>query len=482
VKFIKITLTVLVSVALTIYLARAVDSRNMMSLGIEHQVELLSEFQSGDEMTWRQYLENEGNIDKELLDKLSAHKFRLLNRHAPDGINNARTYTKNYNRSYSLTPLTQRGSAVLVHGLTDSPYSMRSTAVIFQEQGLVTFIPRLPGHGFAVGALRRSQWQDWMAVVKIAMKEADAVRSAGQPLILGGYSNGAILSLKYSLACQRDEALVCPDAILLLSPAIKISPLAIFARLHRFVSWMPYFEQFQWGSVSPEIDPYKFTSFLKGVGWETAQLANSIEDEMAAGDVQLPPILAFQSVVDETVNARAVLTFFGRLLTNRHRLVFYDINRSEAISDWVTVAKLDLDKLEQNAPYKFTLDIVSNVTTGTAVVRNLTLAEGRTQLEANAMKVPWPGGIYSLSHIAIPFSPGDPVYGVKGSSVGAHTPRGERKVLHLSSDYFLRLRYNPFFDWQKQQIANWLHQNGLGAFTNVPTPKMDTRPQLINPE
>jgi hypothetical protein len=72
------------------------------------------------------------------------------------------------------------------------------------------------------------------------------------------------------------------------------------------------------------------------------------------------------------------------------------------------------------------------------------------------MEVTWPGGIYSLSHIAIPFSPDDPVYGIDGSSVGAHVPSGERKVLRFSPDYFLRLRYNPFFDWQKAQIETWL--------------------------
>jgi alpha-beta hydrolase superfamily lysophospholipase len=185
----------------------------MMSLSIEHQVKLESEFRSGDELIWREYRENEEEIEEELVSKLSGHEFRQLNRHAPDSMNKANNHCRNYNRSFSLKPRSSQGSAVLIHGLTDSPYSMRSTAAILEMQGLTTYVPRLPGHGFAGGALRHPNWQDWMAVLTIAMEEADAARVAGQPLILGGYSNGGILSLKYALECQRDDDLVCPDAI-----------------------------------------------------------------------------------------------------------------------------------------------------------------------------------------------------------------------------------------------------------------------------
>ena len=387
---------------------------------------------------------------------MSGHQFRQLNRHAQDRKNKANTYTRNYNRSFSLRPRSPKGSAVLVHGLTDSPYSVRSIAAILEMQELTTYVPRLPGHGFAVGALRHPKWQDWMAVLTLAMKEADSTRGAGQPLILGGYSNGALLSLKYALECQQNDDLVCPDAILLLSPAIKVSPFARLAKLNALVSWLPHFEQFQWESIYPEVDPYKFTSFPKSPGWETALLTWSLEDAITGGDVQLPRILAFQSVVDATVNAGALLTFFGMLRANNHRLVFYDVNRTEAISDWLTIEKLNLDRLEQTAHYEFSIEILSNAGTGSKEIEKLRLIEGQTQLKHDAMEVTWPGGIYSLSHIAIPFSPQDETYGINGSSVGALAPRGERKVLYLSPDYFLRLRYNPFFNWQKAEIETWL--------------------------
>jgi hypothetical protein len=108
-------------VAVTIYLVRAVDSLNMMPLSIEHQVELESEFRAGDELNWREYRENEEKIEEELVRKMSGHEFRHLNRHAPDSMNKANSRSRNYNHSFSLKPRSSQGSAVLIHGLTDSP-------------------------------------------------------------------------------------------------------------------------------------------------------------------------------------------------------------------------------------------------------------------------------------------------------------------------------------------------------------------------
>jgi hypothetical protein len=76
----------------------------------------------------------------------------------------------------------------------------------------------------------------------------------------------------------------------------------------------------------------------------------------------------------------------------------------------------------------------------------------------------WPTQVYSLSHIAIPFRADDAVYG-DGSLIaedkiayGAMAPRGEPGVLGLSSDYFLRMRYNPFFEFQAERLTEWIDE------------------------
>ena len=64
--------------------------------------------------------------------------------------------------------------------------------------------------------------------------------------------------------------------------------------------------------------------------------------------------------------------------------------------------------------------------------------------------------VYSLSHIALPFPIDDPVYGQEGSAVGTHPLKGEKQVMTVGADYFLRLRYNPFHRWQEGKIVSWL--------------------------
>ena len=298
-----------------------------------------------------------------------------------------------------------------------------------------------------------------MDIVKMAMREAHERRQTGQPIILGGYSNGGTLSLKYAIDCQSDPSMPCPDAILLLSPAIKVSPFAIFARLHLMVSWLDYFEQFQWESVYPEIDPYKYTSFPKSAGWETADLTDYLKDFINKGDLHLPPILAFQSVVDSTVDASALLQLFRSLSANRHHLVFYDTNRTEKIVQWIKVRLVNPDDVKLHSPYNFSISLLTNMDSSSRKLQQKTIVQGAVSFEVHSTSQRWPRDIYSLSHVALPFPADDPVYGKEGFAVGAQALRGEKQVMYLSPDYFLRLRYNPFHKWQEEKIGKWLQSS-----------------------
>jgi alpha-beta hydrolase superfamily lysophospholipase len=72
------------------------------------------------------------------------------------------------NRSFVLMPAGKpRGAVVLLHGLTDSPYSVRHLAVNYQQHGFVAVVPRLPGHGTAPGALTDVDWEMWLAATRL---------------------------------------------------------------------------------------------------------------------------------------------------------------------------------------------------------------------------------------------------------------------------------------------------------------------------
>ena len=68
--------------------------------------------------------------------------------------------------------------------------------------------------------------------------------------------------------------------------------------------------------------------------------------------------------------------------------------------------------------------------------------------------------VYSLSHVALPFPPDDPVYGSGEAvgepgvlNIGGVAPRGERGLLALPMDLLMRLRYNPFFPYLAERLV-----------------------------
>jgi hypothetical protein len=80
----------------------------------------------------------------------------------------------------------------------------------------------------------------------------------------------------------------------------------------------------------------------------------------------------------------------------------------------------------------------------------------------------WPEGVVSLSHVAVPFPPEDPVYGTGeaatggGLSLGSLSMRAEPSLLLISSSLFVRCRHNPFYKYMEDRVVGWLSR-GRGA-------------------
>jgi hypothetical protein len=78
------------------------------------------------------------------------------------------------------------------------------------------------------------------------------------------------------------------------------------------------------------------------------------------------------------------------------------------------------------------------------------------------LNVGWPPGTFSLSHIALPFPPDDPLYGRHPPAnsnmifLGTMAIQGERGLLLFSSDWLVRLRHNPFYDFLESRTLEWV--------------------------
>src|SRR5664279_2415957 len=88
--------------------------------------------------------------------------------------------------------------AVLCHGFTGSPWSMRPWAEHLAAAGLAVTVPRLPGHGTRWQELNQTRWEDWYGELERAF---DALRGRCDAVFVMGLSVGGTLSLR--LAEQR---------------------------------------------------------------------------------------------------------------------------------------------------------------------------------------------------------------------------------------------------------------------------------------
>jgi len=84
-----------------------------------------------------------------------------------------------------------RGALVL-HGFTGNPQSMRGLAEALAGAGLTVELPLLPGHGTAVADMVPTRWEDWSAAAEAAYV---ALAARCESVVVVGLSMGGTLSL-----------------------------------------------------------------------------------------------------------------------------------------------------------------------------------------------------------------------------------------------------------------------------------------------
>ena len=461
-------------ISVTIIGVLAFNARRMPDLKIWHRATLDSEFCEEDYHTGfslHDYRQMEGRLfeqlEKEVYQKIKDSNKHPLNRYTKQSICNPDRYPQNWNRSFEFSPVKIKGGVLLLHGLTDSPYSLRRIGEIFESQGFYVLGLRLPGHGTIPAALQSVRWQDWMAATKIGVKHVREKIGVHKPFFLIGYSNGVALAVKYALDALENEELM-PTRLILFSPAIGVTPAAFVANWHKLISFIPYFEKFKWMSIEPEYDPFKYNSFPKDAGYLSHLLTRALqkqvekvkrEDRLA----KLPAILTFQSLADSTVLTRAIIDkLYNKLESSASELVVFDINRLSRLEPFLATDYKNLVReLEKNIELPYKLTMITNLSADSPEVIEKTKGPGIKNFSSARLGLKWPADIYSLSHVAVPFSPDDWVYGDKhsgrkgyGLRLGSIAPRGESNLLKIPKSKLMRLRYNPFFDY----IEKRLHQ------------------------
>jgi alpha-beta hydrolase superfamily lysophospholipase len=482
-RFAKITGALLGVSLLTLLAVRIYDSQRGLPLEPWHtHVPHELSREKLDAANWTEYLAAEAKIfddvQREVSRKLDAADRVPANRYFEGSPVYPGHFAQDFNRSFVLEPKGKPvGAVVLLHGLTDSPYSQRHIAGFYRDQGFVAIVPRMPAHGTVPAALTDVEWEDWMAATRLAVREARSRIEPSAPLHLVGFSNGGALALMYALDSIGDEKLSRPDRLVLISPMVGITRAARYAGLAGLPALLPAFAKAAWLGIVPEFNPFKYNSFPVNGARQSYRLTRDLQARIARyareGKLgQLPPILTFQSLIDFTVSTRAIVSaLYAQLPENGHELVLFDVNRTAKFGPLLrSSADTALARIVPSGSRRYRLTIITNSDDESDDVIERVTEAGSDVEKSRPLGLSYPRGFYSLSHVALPFPVSDALYGAEpdpsenfGENLGTLAPRGERNVLIASLDALMRASSNPFFPYMTNRIREGIPAVAGGA-------------------
>ena len=180
---------------------------------------------------------------------------------------------------------TSRG-VVLVHGLAESPYAMRSVAKVFLGLGFLVRTLLLPGHGTRPGDLLAARHQDWSQAVDWTTRE---LRREVGTVVVCGQSTGGLLALDLALRSP------CIDALVLLSPALYLR--------NQFVCLADVARHFRpWLQQYADNDLYKYESFTLSAVAQVWKLSRQVLARIRAENMRPTPCLTIGTAHDGVVD------------------------------------------------------------------------------------------------------------------------------------------------------------------------------------
>jgi len=431
-----------------------------------HTTILDSEFTLDSKVTnIKEYMALEEKLFNELDNKIYIKSLssKHINRYATNSISNPKLWKQNWNKSFEFPVENPRGAVLLIHGMSDSPYSLHSQAEYLHKNGYWVLGLRMPGHGTIPSGLRNVKWQEMATVVRLGMKHLQQKMST-KPIHIMGYSTGAPLALNYTLkALEEKSTLTVPNSLVFYSPAIGVSPAAPFAVWQSRVGHFLGLPKLEWNSLIPEYDPFKYGSFAVNAGDQVYRICNEVQKQFESyetGTKVFPPILSFSSIVDSTVSVPDTINkLYKRLPKGKHTLVLFDINHKFSTNHLVKqstshkLAKLRNTSTGDN----YTFELITDLNSTDENLMKITDTKTATKLS-----FAWPKGLYSLSHLAMPISQNDPLYGdihapkSPGIQLGHLAIYGENGVLQTSASSLLRQRWNPFHEYTKGRVLEFI--------------------------
>jgi len=463
-------ITILASLIILIVVIRAFDARLMPDLSPWHKTSVGKELLVNNEYeTIEDYLIDEDSYIRDLFSKMENEKLGKFNRYNPNSTSYSFPNNDNLNASFVYDPGVEntKGVILLLHGLSDSPFHMRDLGLFYKNKGFFVLGLRLPGHGTLPSGLLNVKSKHWEKATKWGAEQVNNIAKERNnvPFYMGGFSTGGALILNYTYKSLSNNELHKPKKLFLFSPAIGVSKMAKFSAWHKSLSWINYFKKYSWLDILPEYDPAKYNSFTKNAGRQIYLLTlenKKLVEKIAENNIQdqLPPMIAFQSYVDATVLPEDLVKMYQKIGTSKDVLFMFDLNRN--YSDFIKAESLKKHpnniQFKQNS--KPQIHMVLNTIKKDSIVGVNAAAIYKNE-ENNLVDIypnkhiAWPNEFFAMSHVAVPIAPNNSFYGTN-SALGKIAIHGEKDVLFVSPNDLMRIRYNPFFDFMKLEIENFI--------------------------
>ncbi len=310
--------------------------------------------------------------------------------------------------------------ALLIHGLLDSPFSLKDIALRLKTNNVLSRALLLPGHGTVPQDLLQVSYQDWIQTVRYGI---DVMQRDVEKIFLIGYSTGAALSIYQALQPENRKQIA---GLILLAPAIRIkAPVDIVIGWNYLKKWLSK-KNLKWLYREKEIDYAKYHSITFNAVNQVAQLTNVIRDLNKKRPLDIP-ILMVMSNDDETISSHSALNYFCSLNEPNSKLLLYTTSNRTHTDKRIETRKSSYPELH----------------------------------------------IKNFSHVTVPFAADNKHYGQHGDySYASHLNttqylygaynRLEEKIYNQLYQFKLikhkhrELTYNPDFDYMIKQIIDFI--------------------------
>jgi esterase/lipase len=204
---------------------------------------------------------------------------------------------------------TQKRAVLLVHGLYDSPFSLRDIGHLFYKEHFSVYSLLLPGHGTVPGDLLTIHRESWRDALFFAMNYLTRIYDS---IYLCGFSTGGLLCIDYHLSHPH----IPLDGIITLAPPIKIKSFA--APLAPLISYCV-----PWIKKRIENNYTKYRSFPCHAVAEVYRLAQEVQHKLKHHAPLSADILMSFSMADHIVSPKAAQQFFGQFASEESQCLIY---------------------------------------------------------------------------------------------------------------------------------------------------------------